>query len=250
MIGTDYQIMTYPPLSVLKPVADNIWIVDGPLIRFGMPWPKMPFPTRMTVIRLSDGIFLHSPIAPSPDLLSQVKELGEARWIVAPNRIHYAWVEPWAQAFAEAQIYLAPRIEDQASRPLKVDGLPLDRDNGYPWDGQLFTLPITGHFMTEVEFFHPLSRTLVLTDLVENFESNKLPTIWLRWLTWFGGVQDPHGSMPRDMRITFRRSRNQLRAAVETMLSWHPQRIIVAHGRCYDDEGERELRRAFEWLLN
>jgi hypothetical protein len=44
--------LTYPPLNTLKRVVEDVWIVDGPVIRFGMPWPKMPFPTRMTVIRL------------------------------------------------------------------------------------------------------------------------------------------------------------------------------------------------------
>jgi hypothetical protein len=30
---------TYPQLNTLKRVADNVWIVDGPVIRFGIPWP-------------------------------------------------------------------------------------------------------------------------------------------------------------------------------------------------------------------
>jgi hypothetical protein len=38
---------TYPPLDTLKPVAPDVWIVDGPLIRFGV-----QFPTRMTIIRI------------------------------------------------------------------------------------------------------------------------------------------------------------------------------------------------------
>jgi hypothetical protein len=33
----------YPPLNVLKPVTQNLWIVDGPVIWFGVTWPKMPF---------------------------------------------------------------------------------------------------------------------------------------------------------------------------------------------------------------
>lgn len=41
----DAQI-TYPPLNTLKPGARNIWIVDGPAIRFGWPWPKFRFSTR------------------------------------------------------------------------------------------------------------------------------------------------------------------------------------------------------------
>ena len=47
----------YPPLNRLKPVAGNVFIVDGPAIRFGPPGLKMPFPTRMTVLRLEEGLF-------------------------------------------------------------------------------------------------------------------------------------------------------------------------------------------------
>ena len=53
---------TYDPLGVLKPVAENIWIVDGPEIRFRYALLRIPFPTRMTVVRLPDGgLWLHSP---------------------------------------------------------------------------------------------------------------------------------------------------------------------------------------------
>jgi hypothetical protein len=48
---------SYPPLDTLKPIADDAWIVDGPVIGFGLPWPKMPFPTRMTILRIGDDLF-------------------------------------------------------------------------------------------------------------------------------------------------------------------------------------------------
>ena len=58
----DDALATYPPLNTLKRVADNVWIADGPVIRFGIPWPKYPFPTRMTAIRLGSGdLVIHSP---------------------------------------------------------------------------------------------------------------------------------------------------------------------------------------------
>ena len=47
------------------------------------------------------------------------------------------------------------------------------RADGYPWDAEIATLPIVGGYMTEVEFFHRESRTLILTDLIENFEPEK-----------------------------------------------------------------------------
>jgi hypothetical protein len=54
--------------------------------------------------------------------------------------------------------------------------------------------------------------------------------------------------MPRDMRLTFAKTKPQLRAAIETMLGWNPERVILAHGRWYDHNGAQELRRAFRWL--
>jgi len=71
----------------------------------------------------------------------------------------------------------------------------------------------------------------------------------MRWLTRIGGVRDPHGGMPRDMRLSFRQHKAVLRAAIERMIAWKPERIILAHGRWYTRAGTDELRRAFRWLL-
>jgi hypothetical protein len=70
----------------------------------------------------------------------------------------------------------------------------------------------------------------------------------MRWLTRLGGVQDPDGQMPRDMRLTYSGQKPQLKAAVEQMIDWNPERVIFAHGRWYSSNGAAELRRAFRWL--
>lgn len=239
---------TYPPLDTLKPVADDVWIVDGPLIRFGPPLLRMPFPTRMTVIRLGGDLFIHSPTPLADSLKAEVPGLGAPRWIVGPNRIHYWWIPDWHAAFPAARVYLAPRIREQAGGRIDFDCRTLDRADGYPWDHSIATLPVEGSYMTEVAFFHRSSRTLVLTDLIENFEPAKLSSWWMRLLTRLGSVRDPDGQMPRDMRMTFR-DRAALKRAVETMIGWNPERVILAHGRWYQHDGANELRRAFRWLL-
>jgi hypothetical protein len=236
----------YQPLDTLKGVADEIWVVDGPLIRFGLPFLKMPFPTRMTIIRIRGDLFIHSPTQLDPGLQREIEGLGQVRWLVAPNRIHYWWIPQWHASYPEAAVYLAPRVRVQARSRIDFPSLPLNVSVGYPWDDQITTLPVAGRYMTEVVFFHRPTRTLVLTDLIENFEPGKL-TLLQRALVWCGGSLDPHGSMPRDMRLTYPRS--VLRNAVETMIAWNPQRIILAHGRWYGDAGVAELRRAFDWLL-
>lgn len=239
---------TYPPLNTLKPVADDLWIVDGPEIRFGLPWPKMPFPTRMTVIRIGGDLFIHSPTPLVRALQAGIEQAGKPRWIIGPNRIHYWWIPDWRVAFPDAAVYLAPKIREQSRGRIDFGAATLDRKAGYPWDSEIATLPVAGRYMTEVVFFHRPSRTLVLTDFIENFEPQKLG--WAAWfLTKLGGVQDPHGSMPRDMRMTYK-DKVALRVAVETMITWNPERIILAHGRWYEKDGVGELRRAFRWLLD
>lgn len=244
------SLSAYRPLDTLKRVAEDLWIVDGPLIRFGPPMFKMPFPTRMTIVRVRSGeLFIHSPTRLTPELVSQVKKIGSPLWIIAPNRLHHWWIPDWKNAFPAAEIFLAPRVIEQSKGRIDFDYTHLAQQTGYPWDAALATLPVTGSYMTEVVFFHRASRTLILADLIENFEPKKIASPILRWMAWMGGALSPNGSMPRDLRLTFARQRPALKAAVETMIGWNPERIILAHGRWYERNGVKELRRAFHWLL-
>lgn len=242
---------TYPPLNSLKPVADDVWIVDGPVIRFGPPLLKMPFPTRATIFRLAgDRLFIHSPTPLEDALKAELARLGQPCWIVGPNRLHYWWIPDWHAAYPDARIYLAPGIKQQAGDRLACDGEPLEERSGYPWDDEIATLPVTGRYMTEVVFFHHPSRTLVLTDLIENFEADRIRSPLMRFLIWAGGARDPDGSTPRDIRLTFSNHSAGLKAAVRRMIELNPERVILAHGRWYERDGCAELRRAFRWILD
>jgi hypothetical protein len=242
--------LTYPPLNTLKPVADDVWIVDGPVIRFGVPGLRMPFPTRATLIRVEHDLFVHSPTPLDAGLRDEIERVGKPRWIVGPNRLHYWWIPDWHAAWLDAEVHVAPGTAEQAADRLGPGSAVLDGQAGYPWDHVIRTLPVTGAYMTEIVFFHIPSRTLVLTDLIENFESDKIRSPLMRFLTWVGGVRDPDGCTPRDMRLSFRRNRPQVKSAVETMIGWDPERIILAHGRWYVRDGRAELRRAFRWILD
>ena len=236
----------YPPLNTPKPVARDVWIVDGPLIRFGFGPFKAPFPTRMTIVRVDGDLFVHSPTPLTPELKARVEALGRVRWLIGPNRLHYWWLPDWRAAFPGAGVWIAPEIRKQAGARIDFPAHLLDARDGYPWDGAIRTLPIVSRFMTEAVFFHAPSRTLILTDLIENFEPDHL-SWWMRLLVRLGGAD---GAMPRDMRASFGPRKPALRRAVETMIAWSPERVILAHGRWYERDGAAELRRAFDWLLS
>ena len=72
----------YEPIKVYKPVAPNIGIVDGPFEYLPVGGVKLPLPftTRMTVVRLTNGnLFLHSPIKFDDRLANELQGLGTPR---------------------------------------------------------------------------------------------------------------------------------------------------------------------------
>ncbi|ROU01053.1 DUF4336 domain-containing protein [Histidinibacterium lentulum] len=237
----------YEPLHTLKPVTTDVWVVDGGWIRFY----GLPFPTRMTVIRLADGgLWVHSPVADRNGVAAAVAGLGPVRHLIAPNWIHYAWIPDWQSQFPEAATWASPGVADRArSRGMSLAVDAVLSDAAPPvWEGQIDQRLADSGQHREVVFFHRASRTLILTDLIENFEPARMPW-WARPLLKFGRVCHPDGRMPRDMAATFRRDPEHLKDVVETMIGWQPERVILAHGRWYERDGVVELRRAFRDLL-
>lgn len=107
------------------------------------------------------------------------------------------------------------------------------------WADQIDQLLADSGFHREVVFFHRASRTLILTDLIENFEPEKMPW-WSRPLLKIGGVCDPDGRMSRDMAASFRRKPEHVQEVIRSMLAWNPERVIMAHGRWYEKDGRAE----------
>ena len=50
------------------------------------------------------------------------------------------------------------------------------------------------------------------------------------------------------MRMTFAGQKDQARASYKRMLEWQPEKVILAHGKWYEENGTEELKRAFRWL--
>ena len=238
---------TYPPLDVLKPVADSVWVVDsGPLSIMGA-----PLPVRMTVIRLGNGdLWLHSPTRYDHDLRADLEQHGRIRHLVAPDIAHWTFLQEWQQRCPDAVTWAAPGLRDRAQ--VKKSGVRLDRDLGEDpppeWAGDMQQAVVPGAGFSEVAFFHKPSRTLVLTDIVQNLEPEKLPTI-MRQVARLTGVLAPRGKAPIYLRLVLRAKRHAAAAAVTRMLAWNPERVIFSHGLWFDRDGAAALRRSFAWLL-
>ena len=240
----------YEPINTLKAVADDLWIVDGPEIAFGFYGFNLPFPTRMTIARLADRrLWVHSPTPLTDSLLREIASIGEVAWLVAPNRIHHWWVPEWQRAFPAAETHAAPKVMAEAGDRLAGPVIELADIPPSPWRDDFDQVGVAGGYLTEFVFFHRPSKTAIVTDLVENFERERITCGWLRLLVRIDGIAAPNGTTPRDFRLTFLGHRSGVKAAAEKILSWQPDRVILAHGRWFRENGTAELRRALAWCL-
>jgi hypothetical protein len=239
----------YEPINIYKPLATGIGIVDGPLEYLtigGMRLP-LPFTTRMTVMRLSNGdLLLHSPIGFNEGLAEEVCRLGTVRHLVSPNQFHYAHIGEWARAFPEAISWASPGVRQRArARQVEVGFTRnLDASAPHEWREEIDQTLFPGGYFKEFVFFHKASRTMILTDTIINLELDKISEPW-RTAAKLTGMYHPRGQIFFGMRVPLLFQRQRARAAIRKFYSWQPQRIVLSHGRCFDDDAMKVIGRVF-----
>ncbi|GGA45890.1 DUF4336 domain-containing protein [Sphingomonas psychrolutea] len=234
----------YLPQSEPVRVADDLWVVDGPEIGYRFAGLTLPCPTRMTVMRIGTALWLHSPTVYSADLGRRLAALGTVAWIVAPNSYHYSHVATWATAYPAAACHVSPDVIAKLP-PLPDPPIPLANEAPPDWRADLDQFHVDLGRFAETLFFHRASATLIVTDLVQNFEADRIPNPFLRTILRIGGSTGPGGQTSLDVRIAARGNRDRAREALAHMLRWAPQRIILSHGKGYDRDIPATLTRAF-----
>lgn len=239
----------YEPTNVYKPVAANIGIVDGPFeyLTVGGARLPLPFTTRMTVVRLANGdLFLRSPISFDDRLANELRRVGTPRHLVSPNQFHYAHIGEWQKAFPDAIAWASPRVRQRArARGISIDfSRDLEVVPPEEWRREIDQTLFPGGYFKEFIFFHEASSTLILTDTIINIELGKIGEPW-RTVTRLIGMYHPYGQIFFGMRLQLLLQRRKRDAALAKIRSWRPHRIILSHGRCFDDHGGEVIRRIF-----
>jgi hypothetical protein len=55
----------------------------------------------------------------------------------------------------------------------------------------------------------------------------------------------PYGQIFFGMRLPLHFQQRKAKAAIEKIYSWEPQRIVLSHGRCFDEDANEVIRRIF-----
>jgi len=241
---------TYPPLNVLKPVAEGIWIVDsGPFRVAGI----IPVPVRMTVVRLSGGaIWLHSPTQWSEALQRNLESLGPIRHLIVPNPFHWSFVRGWQSHCPAARVAAAEGTKSRWLVRQRGPGIDLEiGDAACPdWSDDFDQVIVRARFLfREVIFFHRASRTAILTDLVVNLDAQKVTT-WQRPGVSAMGSLGPVGKAPVYARIAYKMNGMQAAAAAAHVIGLKPERVIFSHGQWFAGDGAARLAASLRWLTD
>jgi Domain of unknown function (DUF4336) len=225
---------------VLRALAPDIWAAEAPLR-----WLGIEVGRRMMVIRLSSGeLLVHSPAELTPELRDELAQLGEVRYVVPANRFHgHLYMEQYQATYPNVELFAAPGLE--ARRPdLSFQGVLGDEvDPRWREDVDLLVFP-GSRFLTEIEFLHRPSGSLILGDLCMNLGPDR-PAL-SRAFARLDGIYKQFGT-PRTIRLTVR-NKDAAARSVERMLEWEFDRVVVGHGDIVDSGGHQALVSALEWL--
>ncbi|MEM9275071.1 MAG: DUF4336 domain-containing protein [Cyanobacteria bacterium P01_F01_bin.143] len=225
-------------------VEEDLWILEGDRVKM----LSIPFTTRMTIVRLRDNrLWLHSPIALTTERLTKISELGKVAHIIAPNKLHHLFVGEWISKYPNAKLWGAQGLPEKR-QDLKFDGVL--NDSAEPeWNNEIDQLYFQGsNMLPEMVFLHRQSKTLIITDLIQNHDPVIENWFW-KFIKKVNGILSPNGGVPKDLRMTIR-DKEKARKSLQKMLSWDFDRLIISHGLCIEKNAKKYVLDSFSWLMS
>ncbi|MBO4224560.1 DUF4336 domain-containing protein [Bradyrhizobium neotropicale] len=227
---------------MLKEFDREIWTADGPDVSVA----GFHYPTRMAVIRLSDGgLFIWSPTELSDSLRADVDAIGQVRHIVAPNSLHHLFLPQWKRAYPGTKVYAPPGLRKK--REDIVFDVDLESVPSPDWIEEIDQVLMHGNLITtEVVFFHIKSGTVLFTDLLQQIPADR-NSGWRAMVAKLDLMVGPEPSVPRKFRVAFT-NRRAARKCLDYILAWPAEKVLMAHGTPIEEDARAYLRRAFGWL--
>lgn len=238
--------------SPLVAVATNIWTLEADHFVYYRPpaQPRYPYTHRAVVIRLEDGsLFIHSAIALTPTIKTEIDTLGTVKYLISPNHIHHLYMGDWQIAYPNAKLYaspgLTPKRKDLDFEKTLSTGTPEPE-----WQGQIEQIVFRSWngWFDELVFFHRQSRTVIFTDMIMDFDPAIFSGIAKVTTQW----NQMYRHSPRGVQLVHSFGRPALRQTLTTVRSWKPEHLTVAHSpwQCVDGEAQVAdfLDAAFDWL--
>jgi Domain of unknown function (DUF4336) len=225
----------------LREVAPDLWVTEGPLRYFGVEMGR-----RMAVVRLDGAeLLIHSPIQLTDALRDELDELGDVRFVVPASNLHgHLHMEQYSEAYPQATLFAVRGL--RAKRSDLSFGGDLTETPPPAWARELDQATFGGHRrLTEIEFFHRKTRTLIAGDVCFNIGPHWPSSTKL--LAW-GPKMKPRVGPTTAFRHGIADD-DAARRSIERILRWDFDRILPGHGEIIEHDAKACFREGFTWLL-
>jgi hypothetical protein len=182
---------------------NNVYTGDRPFY-----WNKIDVSCRMTIVEIPSSsdddpplLWVHSPVAADGPMQQVIANLpGKVEHVVSTNYEHLKFAPEWARSYPDANFWACPGLSERMPdmpwtgeipdgyRPAGWKGAaqesPVLPASEPWWDRNLIQAlhvnvevnPATGKpFFNEVIYFHTVSKTLMVTDLLWNYPASTVP---------------------------------------------------------------------------
>lgn len=205
---------------------------------------------RMTVVRLpNQELWIHSPLAPTPELQPKLESLGTVAHVIAPNRMHHLYLECFCEHYSNAQSYAPPGHRKKLLR--LYPSFTLDHELGEQpptcWQGVFEQQLIAGlPGFQEVVFLHKPSGTLIVTDAL--YALDRVQPTFLRSALRALPINSPRGLFAERL-IPMIKDEELLASSLQKIMQWDFDSIVMAHGGNIQEEGKAAFVRAYQRYL-
>lgn len=213
--------------SILRSIGPDLWQVRAELALAA----GIRLPGAMFVARDAGALAVISPLGLETGWPEVVADLGEVRFLIAPNLFHHLYLGPASEHFPDA-VVCGPRRLAKKRRGLRIDAF---LEDGPPpgWPESIETIPIEGApAIGELAFHHRPSRTLIVTDLLFHMTEpppNFRTRAFVRLTSGWGRV-----AQSKAWKM-LARDRAALRASFGRLAELDLDRIAPCHGELIED---------------
>lgn len=232
---------------MLQRIDNNLWVAEQPQKFMGL-----AVGTRMSVIRLEDSsLLLISPIEITPEIKQQLNSVGKVKYLIAPNLFHHLYLSEYRQIYPQAWVIAPPGLSTKQPE-LKIDKIFTQDEIEFNsevehtlFEGfQAFIFPKV-RTVNEVVFYHPSSKTLIITDSAFNFDDS-FPLVTQLAGRVLGSYQTLKPSRLEKIAV---QDKQQLKKSIDKIMAWDFNRVIMAQVKIVETNAKEQLTAGYQWLL-
>lgn len=215
----------------MNPIVDGrIWESERPVWFSGV-----KLRARTTILKLGDGILVHSPAPPTTESIKELSTLGRVRWLLIPNTFHHLGTPDAAARYPDAAI-VGP-----VSVTAKHPGMTLADIRAFTHP-ELLLIPLDGvPFLDETLLYHRPTRTLIGTDVALRADAADHWT-W-RWVARITGC---YGKLRVPPDVKKKVDKAAAAATMRAIRELAIERLIVAHGQVITESPKEQLLEAWK----